>query len=261
MSYDQIQEDDVPPFTRRVGDTVYQGSNNTILIFGTDRAKDGPAKIGDGLGHLKDGGKGKGTGTIHLIAGRKDKDGDPDFQKDLAFVYLTMKSKIDTNLKVDLKGDAKIAADNDVPGAIMKADHIRFVARKNVKICLEDSTNFIAFDKDQICISVKDGANYIKMVEKKTDLKIGETLITIDGDGKTVTVKADKVIVDAAKEIDLGKDAAKHILQSEAFLDMFDQHMHPTGVGPSGPPITPLKPMSAQLDTEGTLGKPEIKIP
>ena len=235
--YDMIQEDDVPPFVRRVGDTVYQGSNNSILIFGTDRAKDGPAKIGDGLGTLSDGGKGKKTGTIHLIVGRQDKDGNPDFKKDSAFIYLTMKTKLDTNLKVDLKGDAKIAADNDVAGAIVKSDHVRLMARKNVKILLEDSTNFVAMDKDKVCVSLKDGKNYVMMEEKKTTINVGDnTVITLDGDGKKITVKSkDKVVIDA-KECHLTGGCEKpwdEILKK--LIDFDEQHNHPTPVGPSGP--------------------------
>lgn len=250
MSYDMIQEDDVPPFTRRVGDLVYQGSNNTILIFGTDRAKDGPAKLSDGLGHLKDGGKGKKTGTIHMIAGRTDKDGNPDFQKDLAFVYLTMKTKLDTNLKVDLKGDAKLPADNDVAGAVVKSDHIRFMARKNVKICLEDSTNFIAFDKDKVCISVKDGKNFVTMEEKKTVINVGnKTIITIDGGGEKITVKSSgKVIIDSP-ETHLTGGCEKPWDDMFKKLIAFDEdHNHPTGTGPSGP--GKAGPASASADSD-----------
>lgn len=261
MSYDLIQEDDVPPFTRRVGDTVYQGSNNSILIFGTDRAKDGPATIDDGLGTLKDGGKGKGTGIIHMIVGRKDKKGDPDFQKDLSFVYLAMKTKLDTNLKADLKGDAKLAADNDVPGAIVKSDHIRLMARKNVKILLEDSTNFIAFDKDKLCLSMKDGKNYVMMEEKKTTINVGDnTIITIDGDGKKITVKSkDKVVIDA-KECHLNGGCEKPWdTLFKKLIDFDENHNHPTGVGPSGPgmagptstsPDSALKQAKADWDSK-----------
>lgn len=256
MSYDMVEED-VPPFQQRVGDYVFHGSNNSCLILGRDRAKDGPATIKDGLGSVDDGGKGKGTGIAHMIAGRQDKKGDPDFKKDMSFLYLAMKTKLDDNLNLDLKGDAKAPKDNDVPGAVLKSDHVRVMFRKNVKIAIEDSTNFVFVDKDSAVISIGDGKNYIKVEKGKTTMKIGSAAkVVIDGDGKKVTIDVDK-----SGKIELGEGAANHILQSEAFLKKYDNHQHPTGVGPSGPPLEPLTPQKDTLSSTGSSLKPEITIP
>jgi hypothetical protein len=256
MSYDMCEED-VPPFQVRVGDYVLHGSNNSSLILGRDRAKDGPATVKDGLGTVDDSGKGKGTGIAHLVAGRMDKNGDPDFKKDLSFVYLAMKTKLDDNLKVDTKGDVKQKKDNDVPAAIMKSDHIRAMFRKNAMVLIEDSTNFVFVDKDSAIVSIADGKNYIKIEKNKTTMKIGSAAkVVIDGDGKKVTIDVDK-----SGKIELSEGAANHILQAEAFLDKFDNHKHPTGVGPSGPPLEPLTPQKDKLASTGKSNKPEIVIP
>jgi hypothetical protein len=256
MSYDMVEED-VPPFQVRVGDYAVHGSNNSSLILGRDRAKNGPATVDDGLGTVDDGGKGKGTGVAHLVAGRKDKNGDPDFSKDMSFLYLAMKTKLDDNLNISTKGDAKVPKDNDVPAGVMKSDNVRVMFRKNAMIVIEDSTNFVFVDKDSAIISIADGKNYIKVEKDKTTMKIGSAAkVVIDGGGKKVTIDVDK-----SGKIELSEGAANHILQAEAFLDKFDNHKHPTGVGPSGPPLVPLKPQKDQLASTGASNKPEIVIP
>lgn len=150
MSYD-IVEEVVPPFTKRIGDYVAQGSNNTIMIMGTDRAKKGPATIADGLGHAKAAGGGKGAGSIHLIAGRKDKDGNPNMDKDAAFLYLSMNTEVDKNLGLSsVEGDAGKA-----PAAVLKADTVRIVVRKDLKFSFDGGSTYITLSKDKIVLEGK----------------------------------------------------------------------------------------------------------
>lgn len=193
MSYDIIKED-VPVFTKRVGDHVIHGSNNTVIVLGTDRAKNGPATVDDGLGHIKAEGKGTGAGAIHIIAGMKDKeDGNPDLKDDKAYVYLSMKTEVDKNANLSsVEGDGGKAA-----AFIAKADCLRLVFRKDVKICTEDGSTYIHIKKDQI---------------------------VLEGNVK------------------LGKGAQEKIIKGDAFKTFFMKHQHPTGVGPSGPPIEPFTP-------------------
>ena len=191
MSYDIIKED-VPVFTKRVGDYVVHGSNNAMIILGTDRAKNGPAKVEDGLGHIKADGKGKETGTVHILVGMKDaKDGNPDLKDDKAYIYLSMKTEVDKNTNLgSIDADAgKVAA------AIMKADCLRLVFRKDIKIATEDGKTYIHIKKDEI---------------------------VIEGNVK------------------LGKDASEQLVKGNAFKTFFMKHQHPTGVGPSGPPVEPF---------------------
>lgn len=164
MSYDIIVEK-VPKFTKRLGDWVTQGSNNTIIICGTDRAANGPASISKGLGIVGAPGGGKGTGTIHIIAGRNAED--PDLKDDKSYLYLTMKSKIDTNLNL---GSIEKSFD-DLPGAILKSDLLRLVFRKNVKLTSADGKNSIYIDGDIARIKIGD----TKVTFKTNEVEFGES--------------------------------------------------------------------------------------
>ncbi len=56
-----------------------------------------------------------------------------------------------------------------------------------------------------------------------------EIRITAAGD---VTIKADK--------IKLGENAGQKLVLGDALMTLFNSHTHPTGVGPSGPPVQPM---------------------
>ena len=243
MSYDIVQET-VPPFTRRIGDYAFQGSNNTLIVCGTDRAKNGPATIDDGLGHLDAQGKGIGTGTIYAIAGRTDKNGDPDLLKDKSILYITMKSDMDAAL-----GLTGVESDGGkVPYAVVKSDCLRFVYRQDVKICIEDGSNYVYMDKGKIHIDFK-GGSFIEMVDKKItiDANKGGTQIVIDGS---------KVKIVAASEIDIGGSASAAIHKS--FMTEFDNHIHPTSVGPTQKPVVPQSSVPTNF-TDGY--SPKVKFP
>jgi hypothetical protein len=128
MSYDLIQEE-VPGFVRRIGDWVAQGSNNALIVLGTDRAKKGPASIDDGLGSVKSPGGGKSSGSALVVVGRKDKDGNPDLDKDSAYLYLSMNTDGDASTGSVMEGDAGKGA-----YGIMKSDGVRVIGRRTAKI-------------------------------------------------------------------------------------------------------------------------------
>lgn len=207
MSYDIIREE-VPSFIRRIGDHVLQGSNNTIIIMGTDRANTGPAKISDGLGVPSGPDNGKKTGTIHIIAGRDDNDGNPDLDKDKSYIYLSMKTDVDKNLKTDL-----IESDiSQTSAAIMKSDTVRLVARNDVKIVIDGSDSFLWLKKEEAAIKTENA--YIRLV-------------------------GDKIIIDAGT-IELGDGATEQLILGNKFMSLFNSHIHPTGTGPSGPSTIPM---------------------
>lgn len=61
--------------------------------------------------------------------------------------------------------------------------------------------------------------------------------------------KSGEVVVKAQK-ITLGSDrASEPLVLGNAFMQYFNSHTHPTGVGPSGPPTPPMTP--GQLSTKG----------
>ena len=48
-----------------------------------------------------------------------------------------------------------------------------------------------------------------------------------------------KVII-KSKNIELGEDAVEKIIKGSTFLNLYNTHTHPTGVGPSGTPVVPM---------------------
>lgn len=245
MSADVVIED-VPQFIRRYGDAVYEGSNNTIIILGTDRAKKGPASKSDGLGHVKGPNKGAGTGTIHIIAGRAAKD--PDLDKDDAFIYLTRKSKVDDNL--GLGGVEQ--AQNDKPGAIVKSDLIRIVGRKDIKICANDDDKHYIF-MDGKKIKIKFGSNFVEIDDNNIKIDFGQSKATLKTTGE-ISIKNSSCEINMNGPLTKVKAPTMHLtggceVPYDTLFTALDAaikgHNHLTVVGPSLP--TPSGPLSTPL--------------
>lgn len=175
--------EDVPRFKKRPGDYAMQGSNNTLIVLGTDRTGDvsetdiDPDKGKIVKGKPKKDKKGK-AGAIDIVVGRgqgdktKPKDvitnsignkevnknvkkenpneGDPDFDTDLGRIYISMKTDVDDNFKIDFSGGTtgvtgvspvKAADSKDAAAAIIKVDHARIVARKSLKILVQPTAD------------------------------------------------------------------------------------------------------------------------
>ena len=80
-----------------------------------------------------------------------------------------------------------------------------------------------------------------------------EVMLLANGNGKTtIRFAQDGSVVISADTIKLGKDAAEKLVLGDAFTKLFNQHTHPTGVGPSGPPAQPMTAghVSAKVTTE-----------
>jgi hypothetical protein len=56
------------------------------------------------------------------------------------------------------------------------------------------------------------------------------------------------VSIDNPLMVNIGKGANQSAILGEMFMTFFNTHIHPTGVGPSGPPVVPMSP--AQLSTK-----------
>jgi len=134
MSYD-IAREDVPEFVKRVGDRVIAGSNNSMIVFGTDR----PTDIDSGYGDINSLGGGKRAGSCHIIVGRAGENPDPIDDK--SFIYLSMKTDVDDNLELTFEEET-----NDVAAAVVKSDALRFVARENLKISVGGAYIFMKSD-------------------------------------------------------------------------------------------------------------------
>lgn len=204
MSFSNVKEDKnfAADFVKRNHDIVNRGLNNNIIILGTDRAKKGPAKATDGLGSYESESKGKGTSSVHIIAGLKSKD--PDLTADKSFIYLSEKTEVDDNLSFSEDKESKVAA------GILKSDVIRIVGRKNVKITAND-----------------DEKHYILVSGSKVKVVLGSSTFTIED--QKVTINSPKINIIGGAEKVFGD-------VFDALWSTLDTHVHPS----SGSPATPI---------------------
>lgn len=133
MSYDIIKED-VPILVKRHGDRVIAGSNNSMMVFGTDRAAPGEATIDSGYGDQQN------AGSWHVIVGMHSTN--PNFDSDDSFIYLSRKTDVDKNIRLE----SVEFSSNGGPAAILKSDSVRIVAREDMKISV--GSCYITLKKD-----------------------------------------------------------------------------------------------------------------
>lgn len=146
-------------------------------------------------------------------------------------------SPIDTNLSTKNRG-------------------IRITSSASNKIhIVEDSEN------SQQYILIEDaGGNLIKLDYTSNSLtinSIGNTNQTVGGNlnitvSGNCTINASGNTVVEGSSVKLGAGAAEAVIKGDTFKSLFDAHIHPTGVGPSGPPTSPLSPsaLSTKVKTE-----------
>lgn len=171
----------VPRYRKRPGDTAFQGSNNTLIVLGTDRTGRTAEFEGSPGGKRA---KGKPTkdrkgkaGTIDIVAGRgqskkteikeienslgkkegskrkKDEnreEGDPDFALDLSRMYVSMNTDADGNFEINFS-----SKEAPGPATVIKTDHIRLIARKTAKILVQPEAG--APESDCAGFLLKDG--------------------------------------------------------------------------------------------------------
>ncbi len=76
----------------------------------------------------------------------------------------------------------------------------------------------------------------------------GGVLVLAHGDDKTeIRLTKDGEVVIKASKIRLGDGASQALVLGDKFLELFNSHTHPTGVGPSGKPVQPME--SSHLST------------
>lgn len=258
MSADLVIES-VKPFTKRIGDQVFEGSNDTIIILGTDRAKNGPAGLGDGLGHVNAQNKGVGTGTIHIIAGRKNED--PDFSQDSAFIYVSKKTDVDENLglsSVESKAEAG-------PAIVSKSDHIRIVQKKTLKIATEKGDEYIFMKSKQLKLRV--GDNYIEVTDSKVTIDVGGvSKFTADKNNikgsignSNVTMDSSSIVLSSPKITTVGGSENPRKDWEAAVMNAILTHTHMTSMGPSLPVQSAVPPPNSNIITD-LQGKYQVLI-
>lgn len=170
---DYMSYESVPRFRKRPGDVALEGTNNTLIVLGTDRS--------GSLGKSK-----YETGAIDIVAGRgqtedtfgmeakttsitkfrrqekggvlkkelnksldvlKEKEGDPDFTNDRSRILISQRTSVDKNFSLtdynetvlDKASPAfnKLSIKDDKDGdagIVIKSDKVRLIARSDIEI-------------------------------------------------------------------------------------------------------------------------------
>lgn len=211
-----ITKEKVPRYTKRPGDAVLQGSNNTLIVLGEDR----PGDINE------EAQKGE-AGTIDIVAGRgkmentkapevvnernqkevdkfpssqntkNENEGNPDFINDDSRLYLSMKTNGDANFEIDgkfpkLNSGQSVEAITDSAFSILKSKEIRVIAKD------DGSIRFI-----------KEGSNKATIVMMPNGNVMIEGAQIILGTGKQ-------------NQVYLGTDAQESLILGDTFIRNLD---------------------------------------
>lgn len=165
-----ISYESVPRYRKRPGETAFEGTNNTLIVLGTDR--EGPVSdyvVDSQKGKVPvphDGDQqGEGTGMAGFVVGRgqtsttagktvtnslgkhelgkskaelTDKEGDVDLKNDRSSMVVFQRTKIDSRFGLDgFNGQFEIE-DTPEGGVAIKSDKLRFIARSDIEIIVTD---------------------------------------------------------------------------------------------------------------------------
>jgi uncharacterized protein involved in type VI secretion and phage assembly len=78
----------------------------------------------------------------------------------------------------------------------------------------------------------------------------GVLIFANGGDKAQIKLTREGEVIVTAEKIKLGASASEALVLGDSFQQFFNTHTHPTGVGPSGPPIQPMLP--TLLSTKNT---------
>lgn len=92
-----------------------------------------------------------------------------------------------------------------------------------------------------------DADNNIRLIKSRSGHQIilddtngSEKVTVIDKNGNTVELSSSGIVIKSGT-IKIGSEnTAQGLVLGDAFMSLFNAHTHPTGVGPSGPPVNPM---------------------
>jgi hypothetical protein len=120
---------------------------------------------------------------------------------------------------------------------------LRFDEKGSVTISL-DSGTFIYLNAEDKELSLAD--------ENGNNVRLGDSNVTLTNKSGSLVDITDKAVQVVAKNVmlrsetvQLGEGAMEPAILGRTFAAIFDAHMHPTALGPSGPPIPAPMPLSA----------------
>lgn len=125
------------------------------------------------------------------------------------------------------KADDPAAGDGEV---VVKTEKVELRLK-------EDHSLFAKTEKVELQMG-QDGE--VRVKTEKVELKFaanGEVTLKANGD---VKVEGQNITVEG-QAIKLGAGASHPLVLGDTFMTLFNSHTHPTGVGPSGPPASPMQ--------------------
>lgn len=114
----------------------------------------------------------------------------------------------------------------------------------------DQSGGSVILDASASKLTVKD-ANGNELVMSASGIECTDAngnKITTTGSG--VEIKSSAVVNIEGAMVSVAGSGGEPIIKGTSFMSIFNSHTHPTGVGPSGPPVVPMTP--AQLTTKST---------
>jgi hypothetical protein len=192
----------VPRYKKRPGDLAVEGSNNTLIVLGTDRqsvGSDWENTTNRGRAPKKPIGLKKSSGSIDIVAGRGQtektsgkvvnttrldgtkmheelaksdyeisrNEGNPDWKNDNSRIYVAQKTLLDKNLSLDY---SNVGIEDDAdgnPSVFLKSDKVRIIARKDLVLHVEVG------DNEYSSIIMKNNGDIIFKPSSKGVVKIG----------------------------------------------------------------------------------------
>lgn len=206
MSYEAV-----PRFNKRPGDVVLEGSNNSLIVLGTDRKnkvvgpKDefnsGAIDIVVGRGQTERT-FGKETSTTKILGSTKEKkgpelkkelnktrdvlspdEGNPDLINDRSRILISQRTKVDENFELkkyneDVVKDISDSSDGDA-GIVIKTDKIRLIARSDIEIVVTDYEEKTSPNNSKIKSEVTNQKKWASIVIKRN----GDIVLTPSDEG------------------------------------------------------------------------------
>lgn len=156
----------VPRFCKRPGDVALEGTNNTLIVLGSDRkdelkktsfnSSSGMIDIVSGRGQTKET-YGTSADTTRIKAGKskgekikselnkspsvlEKNEGNPDFKNDRSRILVSQRTSVDKNFELDAYNKEKFSVEDDTDGdaaIVIKSDKIRLIARSDVEIIVK----------------------------------------------------------------------------------------------------------------------------
>lgn len=132
----------------------------------------------------------------------------------------------------------------------------------------DNNGNIIDSSQGSTTLQIKtDGSFVLNHSTINLDLeRSGDATITVKGNGnvtinasaavnvncENATVTAQQTATVEGTTVKLGKNASEAVIKGDTFKKYFDQHIHPTAVGPSGPVVIPMpaSTLSTKVKTE-----------